>query len=129
METCMAFALNVVTEPEYLPEREKIGFQLDRCIFRWCTNAKVCFTTVAVQYLHIMEAGRGKAWDNCIARIQLHTMTVSNRKELRILMERTSLCDRSQLVTALHGLLCSGGSVRTKIKELFSRGVQQAHWA
>ncbi|RNC41814.1 hypothetical protein TcCL_NonESM08590 [Trypanosoma cruzi] len=51
METCMAFVLIGVAEPEYLPEREKIGFQLDRCIFRWCTDAKVCFTTVAVQDL------------------------------------------------------------------------------
>ncbi|KAF8306688.1 hypothetical protein TcBrA4_0021970 [Trypanosoma cruzi] len=100
METCMAFALIGVAEPEYLPEREKIGFQLDRCIFRWCTNAKVCFTTVAVKYFRIMEVGGGKAWDNCIAIIQWHTMEVSNRKGLRIVMERTSLCDRSQLVTA-----------------------------
>ncbi|RNF01072.1 hypothetical protein TcG_11666 [Trypanosoma cruzi] len=103
MEKCMAFVLNGVAEPGYLPEREKIGFQLERCIFRWCTNAKVCFTTVAVQYFRIMEVGGGKAWDNCIAIIQLHTMNVSNRKGLRIVMERTSLCDRSQLVTAWHG--------------------------
>ncbi|KAF8306621.1 hypothetical protein TcBrA4_0023100 [Trypanosoma cruzi] len=96
METCMAFVLIGVAEPGFLPEREEIGFQLGRCIFRWCTNAKVCFTTVAVQYFRIMEVGgQGKAWDNCIAIIQLHTMTVSNRKGLRIVMERTSLCDRS----------------------------------
>ncbi|RNC53715.1 hypothetical protein TcCL_ESM08925 [Trypanosoma cruzi] len=94
METCVAFVLIGVAEPEYLPEREKIGFQLDGRIFRWCTNAKVCFTTVSVPYFHIMEADVGEAWDNCFARIQLHTMTVSNRKGLRIVMERTSLCDR-----------------------------------
>ncbi|EKG06667.1 hypothetical protein TCSYLVIO_002222, partial [Trypanosoma cruzi] len=114
MESYIAFVLCERKRPECLPEREKIDFQLDRCIFRWCTNAKVCFTTVAVQCFHIMEVSGDKAWNKCIAIIQLHTMTVSNRKGLHGVMGRTSPCDRSQLVRAWHGLLCGGGSVRNQ---------------
>ncbi|RNC41939.1 hypothetical protein TcCL_NonESM08433 [Trypanosoma cruzi] len=40
MEAYIAFVLCECTTPKYLTERKNIGFQIDRCVFRRCAQAK-----------------------------------------------------------------------------------------
>ncbi|EAN96005.1 hypothetical protein Tc00.1047053506499.60 [Trypanosoma cruzi] len=85
MVTCMAFVLCECTMPKYLPERERIGFQADRCIFRWCTNAKGCCTTVAVQYFRIVEVSGGRTRRNYLDTVVQNTLwTQPTRKDCMV---------------------------------------------